>query len=167
MRRMLASDLVRALPNRCLRDIFFVIAHLLGVTPVLAARRGPNGCRARLGDAKLTTPASPLDDLADLGSGSRSARRLRFLARVFARIGIRRVATLGGLFAYDCTSALRLSLGRGLAASVGGDRFETGDAQLECERSSALSSRRQTGASFRARTSLTRPFSRSLAATAA
>jgi hypothetical protein len=59
LRRMLASDLVRALPNRCLRDIFFVIAHLLGVTPVLAARRGPNGCRVRLGDAKLTTPASP------------------------------------------------------------------------------------------------------------
>ena len=56
LRRMPASDLVRALPNRCLRDIFFVrrvavrivIAHLLGVTPVLAARRGPNGCRARI-----------------------------------------------------------------------------------------------------------------------
>jgi hypothetical protein len=63
---MLASDLVRALANRCLRDIFFVrrvavrmvIAHLLGVTPVLAARRGPNGCRARIARRALTTPAS-------------------------------------------------------------------------------------------------------------
>jgi hypothetical protein len=48
LRRMLAPDLVRALLNRCLRDMRMVIAHLLGVTPVPAARRGPNGCRARI-----------------------------------------------------------------------------------------------------------------------
>jgi hypothetical protein len=56
---MLAPDLVRALPNRCLRDMRMVIAHLLGVTPVLAARRGRTAVALVSRDAKLTTPASP------------------------------------------------------------------------------------------------------------
>ena len=72
LRRMLASDLVRALPNRCLRDIFFVrpvavrmvIAHLLGVTPVLAARRGPNGCRARTARCEAHDASIAETDLA-------------------------------------------------------------------------------------------------------
>ena len=85
LRRMLASDLVRALANRCLRDIFFVrrvavrmvIAHLLGVTPVLAARRGPNGCRARIARCEAHDPASPRWTWPRMPCRARSPRRLR------------------------------------------------------------------------------------------
>jgi hypothetical protein len=64
LRRMLAPDLVRALANRCLRDMRMVIAHLLGVTPVLAARRGPNGCRARIARCEAHDASIAETDLA-------------------------------------------------------------------------------------------------------
>jgi hypothetical protein len=43
LRRMLASDLVRALPNRCLRDIFFVRRSNVWPPSSRAGSRGPGG----------------------------------------------------------------------------------------------------------------------------
>jgi len=70
LRRMLASDLVRALPNRCLRDIFFVRRSNVWPPSSRAGLRGPGGYNRdvespcimrRRGPSKLPIP----DDLRD------------------------------------------------------------------------------------------------------
>jgi len=72
LRRMLASDLVRALPNRCLRDTFFVRRSNVWPPSGGAGLRGPGGYNRYVespGDSARTFPppmprAHPLDAAA-------------------------------------------------------------------------------------------------------